>query len=151
MKVILLSDVKNLGKKGDIVKVADGYGRNFLIRQRLAVEATKKSMEILDEQKLQESLEEKQLEANAEALKARLAKLTLEFKVKSGKDGRVFGSVSTKQIAEQLMQKYEIKIDKRKVIDSAPIASMGYTDVKIDLYKNKVIGVIRVHLSEQVK
>ena len=148
MKVILLSDVKNLGKKGDIVKVADGYGRNFLIRQRLAVEATKKSMEILDEQKLQESLEEKQLEANAEALKARLAKLTLEFKVKSGKDGRVFGSVSTKQIAEQLMQKYEIKIDKRKVIDSAPIASMGYSDVKIDLYKNKVIGVIRVHLSE---
>lgn len=148
MKVILLSDVKNLGKKGDIVKVADGYGRNFLIRQHLAVEATKKSMEILDEQKLQESLEEKQLEANAEATKQRLAKLTLEFKVKTGKDGRVFGSVSTKQIAEQLMQKYEIKIDKRKVLDNTAIASLGYTDVKIDLYKNKVIGVIRVHLSE---
>lgn len=148
MKVILLSDVKNLGKKGDIVKVADGYGRNFLIRQHLAVEATKKSMEILDEQKLQESLEEKQLEANAEAIKQRLAKLTLEFKVKTGKDGRVFGSVSTKQIAEQLMQKYEIKIDKRKVLDNTAIATLGYTDVKIDLYKNKVIGVIRVHLSE---
>lgn len=148
MKVILLSDVKNLGKKGDIVKVADGYGRNFLIRQHLAVEATKKSMEILDEQKLQESLEEKQLEANAEAIKQRLAKLTLEFKVKTGKDGRVFGSVSTKQIAEQLMQKYEIKIYKRKVLDNTAIASLGYTDVKIDLYKNKVIGVIRVHLSE---
>lgn len=148
MKVILLSDVKNLGKKGDIVKVADGYGRNFLIRQHLAVEATKKSMEILDEQKLQESLEEKQLEANAEAIKERLAKLTLEFKVKTGKDGRVFGSVSTKQIAEQLLQKHDIKIDKRKVIDSAPVTAMGYTDVKIDLYKNKVIGVIRVHLSE---
>ena len=148
MKVILLSDVKNLGKKGDIVKVADGYGRNFLIRQHLAVEATKKSMEILDEQKLQESLEEKQLEANAEAIKQRLAKLTLEFKVKTGKDGRVFGSVSTKQIAEQLMQKSEIKIDKRKVLDNTAIASLGYTDVKIDLYKNKVIGVIRVHLSE---
>ena len=148
MKVILLSDVKNLGKKGDIVKVADGYGRNFLIRQHLAVEATKKSMEILDEQKLQESLEEKQLEANAEAIKQRLAKLTLEYKVKTGKDGRVFGSVSTKQIAEQLMQKYEIKIDKRKVLDNTAIASLGYTDVKIDLYKNKVIGVIRVHLSE---
>lgn len=105
-------------------------------------------MEILDEQKLQESLEEKQLEANAEAIKQRLAKLTLEFKVKTGKDGRVFGSVSTKQIAEQLMQKYEIKIDKRKVLDNTAIASLGYTDVKIDLYKNKVIGVIRVHLSE---
>lgn len=148
MKVILLSDVKNLGKKGDIVKVADGYGRNFLIRQHLAVEATKKSMEILDEQKLQESLEEKQLEANAEAIKQRLAKLTLEFKVKCGKDGRVFGSVSTKQIAEQLLQKYEIKIDKRKVLDNTAITSLGYTDVKIDLYKNKVIGVIRVHLSK---
>ena len=148
MKVILLSDVKNLGKKGDIVKVADGYGRNFLIRQHLAVKEKKKSMEILDEQKLQESLEEKQLEANAEAIKQRLAKLTLEFKVKTGKDGRVFGSVSTKQIAEQLMQKYEIKIDKRKVLDNTAIASLGYTDVKIDLYKNKVIGVIRVHLSE---
>ena len=131
MKVILLSDVKNLGKKGDIVKVADGYGRNFLIRQHLAVEATKKSMEILDEQKLQESLEEKQLEANAEAIKQRLAKLTLEFKVKTGKDRRVFGSVSTKQIAEQLMQKYEIKIDKRKVLDNTAIASLGYTDVKL--------------------
>lgn len=148
MKVILLSDVKNLGKKGEIVKVADGYGRNFLIRQHLAVEATKKSMEILDEQKLQESLEEKQLEANAEAIKQRLAKLTLEFKVKTGKDGRVFGSVSTKQIAEQLLKKYEIKIDKRKVLDNTAITTLGYTDVKIDLYKNKVIGVIRVHLSE---
>lgn len=148
MKVILLSDVKNLGKKGDIVKVADGYGRNFLVRQHLAVEATKKSMEILDEQKLQESLEEKQSEANAEAIKRQLAKLTLEFKVKTGKDGRVFGSVSTKQIAEQLMQKYNIKIDKRKVLDNTAINALGYTDVKIDLYKNKVIGVIRVHLSE---
>lgn len=148
MKVILLSDVKNLGKKGDIVKVADGYARNFLIRKHLAVEVTKKSMEILDEQKLQESLAEKQSEADAEAIKQRLAKITLEFKVKTGKDGRVFGSVSTKQIAEQLMQKYDIKIDKRKVIDSAPVSAMGYTDVKIDLYKNKVIGVIRVHLSE---
>ncbi len=148
MKVILLSDVKKLGKKGDIVEVADGYGRNFLIRQHLAVEATKKSMEILDEQKLQDSLMEKEREAQAEEIKKRLANITLEFKVKGGSDGRVFGSVSTKQIAEQLAEQYDIKIDKRKVLDGAKIAALGYTDVKVDLYKNKVIGVIHVHLSE---
>lgn len=148
MKVILLSDVKKVGKKGDIVSVADGYGRNFLIRQGLAVEATKKSKEILDEQNLQHALEEKQLEANAEEVKKQLEKITLEFKVKVGKDGRVFGSVSTKQIAEQLLSKYEIKIEKRKVLDASPISSLGYTDVKVDLYKNKVIGVVRVHVSE---
>lgn len=148
MKVILLSDVKKLGKKGDIVEVADGYGRNFLMRQKLAVEASKKSMEILDQQNLQHALEEKQQEANAEDIKHQLEKVTLEFKVKVGKDGRVFGSVSTKQIAEQLLTKYEIKIDKRKVLDASPISSLGYTDVKVDLYKNKVIGVIRVHVSE---
>lgn len=149
MKVILLSDVKKQGKKGDIIEVADGYARNFLLKQKLAVEATKKSMEILDEQNLQHTLEEKQLEADAEEIKKRLEKITLEFKMKSGNGGRVFGSVSTKQIAEQLLKEHDIKIDKRKVVDTAAITSLGYSDVKVDLYKNKVIGVIRVHVSEQ--
>lgn len=149
MKVILLSDVKKQGKKGDIIEVADGYARNFLLKQKLAVEATKKSMEILDEQNLQHTLEEKQLEADAEEIKKRLEKITLEFKMKSGNGGRVFGSVSTKQIAEQLLKEHDIKIDKRKVVDTAAITSLGYSEVKVDLYKNKVIGVIRVHVSEQ--
>ena len=148
MKVILLNDVNKLGKKGDIVTVADGYGRNFLLRRRLAVEATKKSMEILDEQNLQQALQEKQLEADAQEIQKQLEKITLDFTVKSGKDGRVFGSVSTKQIAEQLMKDHNIKIDKRKVLEGVPINSLGYTDVKVDLYKNKVIGIIRVHVSE---
>lgn len=148
MKVILLNDVKKLGKKGDIVEVADGYGRNFLIRQHMAVEATKKSLEILDEQNLQDALKEKQREVEAQEIKKRLETITLEFKVKGGSDGRVFGSVSTKQIAEQLAVQYDIKIDKRKVLDTNKIAALGYTDVKVDLYKNKVIGVIKVHVSE---
>ncbi|MCI8540772.1 MAG: 50S ribosomal protein L9 [Erysipelotrichaceae bacterium] len=148
MKVILLNDVKKLGKKGDIVEVADGYGRNFLIRQHMAVEATKKSLEILDEQNLQDALKEKQREAEAQEIKKRLETITLEFKVKGGSDGRVFGSVSTKQIAEQLAAQYDIKIDKRKVLDTNKIAALGYTDVKVDLYNNKVIGVIKVHVSE---
>lgn len=147
MKVILLSDVKKLGKKGDIVEVSDGYGRNFLLNKNLAVMATKKSMEILDEQNLQHDLEEKQKEADAEDLKKQLAKITLEFHVKTGEGGRVFGSVSTKQIVAQLYEKYGIHVDKRKVIDNDAITSLGYTDVKVDLYRNKVIGTIRVHVN----
>lgn len=147
MKVILLSDVKKVGKKGDIVEVSDGYGRNFLLKQKLAVLATKKSKEILDEQNLQHDLEEKQKEADAQALKQKLTKITLEFHVKTGEGGRVFGSVSTKQIVEQLQRVHAIKIEKRKFIDTDAITSLGYTDVKVDLYKNKVIGVIRVHVN----
>ena len=142
MKVILLSDVKKLGKKGDIVEVSDGYGRNFLLNKNLAVMATKKSMEILNEQNLQHDLEEKQKEADAEDLKKQLAKITLEFH-----GGRVFGSVSTKQIVAQLHETYGIHVDKRKVIDNDAITSLGYTDVKVDLYRNKVIGTIRVHVN----
>ena len=147
MKVILLSDVKKVGKKGEIVEVSDGYGRNFLLNKKLAVLATKKSMEILDEQNLQHDLEEKQKEADAQALKQKLTKITLEFHVKTGEGGRVFGSVSTKQIVEQLQRVHAIKIEKRKFIDTDAITSLGYTDVKADLYKNKVIGVIRVHVN----
>ena len=147
MKVILLSDVKKVGKKGEIVEVSDGYGRNFLLNKKLAVLATKKSMEILDEQNLQHDLEEKQKEADAQALKQKLTKITLEFHVKTGEGGRVFGSVSTKQIVEQLQRVHAIKIEKRKFIDTDAITSLGYTDVKVDLYKNKVIGVIRVRVN----
>ena len=147
MKVILLSDVKKVGKKGEIVEVSDGYGRNFLLNKKLAVLATKKSMEILDEQNLQHDLEEKQKEADAQALKQKLTKITLEFHVKTGEGGRVFGSVSTKQIVEQLQRVHAIKIEKRKFIDTDAITSLGYTDVKVDLYKNIVIGVIRVHVN----
>lgn len=149
MKLILTSDVKKLGKKGDLVEVADGYGRNFLVKQKLAVEATPRSMEILDRQNLQAELHEKDLERDAEAIKQRLSEITLEFKMKTGKDGRVFGSISTKQIIEQLATKFDIRVEKRKILDSDHITSLGFTNVRIDLYKNKVIGVIKVHVSEQ--
>ncbi|MGL5979077.1 MAG: 50S ribosomal protein L9 [Erysipelotrichaceae bacterium] len=147
MKVILLSDVKKVGKKGEVVEVADGYGRNFLVAKKLAVEATKKSMEILDDQNVASAEAEKQKELDAIALKERLATLCLEFRVKAGKDGRVFGSVSTKQIIEQLNKKHQIYLDKRKMLDSSAISSLGYSHVKIDLYKNKVIGEIKIHIT----
>lgn len=146
MKVIMLSDVKKVGKKGEIVDVSDGYAKNFLFRQKLAVQLTKGSMQTLDEQNRQAELAEQEKEKQAEAIKAKLETIVLEFQVKSGKDGRVFGSVSTKQIVEQLAKKHNIRVEKRKIIDSETITSLGYTNVKIDLYKNKVIGVIRVHV-----
>lgn len=148
MKVILLSDVKKLGKKGDLKEVADGYGRNFLIAKGFAVEATKKSMEILEEQNVAAAQKEKDLEKEANEMKKKLATLTLEFKVKTGAGGRVFGNVSSKQVVEELKKKYDIVLDKRKFVDVNSATALGTTIFKIDLYKNKVIGEIKVHLSE---
>lgn len=142
----MLADVKKVGKKGEIVDVSDGYAKNFLFRQKLAVQLTKGSMQTLEAENRQAELAEQEKEKQAEETKAKLAEIVLEFQVKSGKDGRVFGSVSTKQIVEQLAKKHNIRVEKRKIIDSEAITSLGYTNVKIDLYKNKVIGVIRVHV-----
>ncbi|MDE6195405.1 MAG: 50S ribosomal protein L9 [Erysipelotrichaceae bacterium] len=149
MKIILTSDVKKLGKKGDVVDVADGYGRNFLVKQNLGVEATKRSMEILDRQNLQHELEEKELEARAKEVAKQLEKITLEFTLKTGEGGKVFGGVSTKQIIEQLHKQHDVQVDKRKVLDTGHISSLGFSNVRIDLYKNKVIGTIKVHIQEQ--
>lgn len=148
MKVILLKEVKKVGKQGEVVEVADGYGRNFLIAKGLAVMETKRSKEVLNEQNKQHALEEKEAEKKAEEVKKQLAKIVLEFKVKTGAGGRVFGSVSSKQIAEQLKKDFNLIVDKRKFIDTQGATSLGTTLIKIDLYKNKVIGEIKVHLSE---
>ena len=148
MKVILLHDVKNVGKKGEIKEVSDGYGRNFLINNKHAVIASSKSQEILDEQNVQASLSIQEKKHQAEMLVEELGKITLEFYVKSGKDGRVFGSISTKHIVEELYKKHQITVDKRKFIDKDPVSHMGFSNVKVELYKD-VIGVIRVCLKEK--
>ena len=144
MRVILKSDVKKVGKKGEVVEVSDGYGRNFLIARNLAVPETKHSMEILSEQKAEEAAQESMREAQARELAAKMEKMILNFTVKTGVEGRVFGSVSTKQITEALA-KQGVRIDKRKILDTAPIQTLGITNVRIELHKN-VIGTIRVKL-----
>lgn len=148
MKVILLSDVKKVGKKGAIVDVADGYGRNFLIAKGLAVQETAKSKQILAQQNKEHALEQEELKQKAIELQENLKEIVLEFKVKAGKDGRVFGSVSTKQIVDQLLKKYSIKVNKKKFIDTAPIQSLGYTIVKVELFKG-VVAEIKCHLVEK--
>lgn len=144
MKVILKQDVKKVGKKGEIVDVSDGYARNFLIARGLAVAETKKSLEILGEEKKIEAAEEKKREEAARKTAEELETMTLDFNVRSGVEGKVFGSVSTKQIASELMRR-GITIDKKKILDTAPIQSLGITKVRVELHKN-VIGTIKVRL-----
>lgn len=149
MKVILKQDVKKVGKKGEIVEVSDGYARNFLIARGMAVAQTATSMNILKEQKKEEAIAEEKKREDAQALAAKLETMKLNFTVKAGAEGRVFGSVSTKQIVEGL-RKQGINIDKKKIIDTHPIQTLGVTKVKVELYKG-VIGTINVNLigSEQ--
>lgn len=145
MKVILLKDVKKVGKKGELVEVADGYGRNYLIRNKLAVLATNTSVEILEEQKDEQQHLLQQQEAEAKALAKQLESMTLIFDVKTGAEGKVFGSISTKQICDKLLKEHGIKIDKRKIIDSGPFNILGINNVRVELFKN-VEGIIKVHL-----
>ena len=142
MKVILKQDVKKVGKRGEVVEVSDGYARNFLIARGLAVAETKASREILEDQKAQEAKDEAKREQEAKELAEKLDNMIIEFHVNSGKEGKVFGSVSTKQIAEEL-NKQGIHIKKKKILDTTPITSLGITDVRVELHKN-VIGTIHV-------
>lgn len=145
MKVILLADVKKVGKKGEIKEVSDGYARNFLIARNLAVMASSDSLKVLDKEKEAEANKQAELKKEAEELALKMKDMTLEFKV-NAKNGVVFNSVSTKQIQDAL-RKQGIVIDKRKIIDHEPITSLGYSFVKIELYKG-VIGTIKVLLKE---
>lgn len=146
MKVIMLSDVKKVGKKGEVIEVSDGYARNFLIARGLAVVASKTANEVLDKQNKEKAKEDEANRAEALKTKEKLEKLELDFKVKA-KDGRVSGSISTKEIAEELKKK-GIEIDKRKIIDNEPINILGYHNIKVELYKD-VIGTIKVKLVEE--
>ena len=148
MKIILIEDVKNVGKKGELKDVADGYARNFLIRNRLAVEATAHSKAILEQQKQDKIDQEIEDIKKAEVLKEKLTTITLVFPVKTGEGGKVFGSISSKQIAEELVKKHQITIDKRKILDNGPFNDLGYSDIRIELHK-KVIGTIKIHLKAQ--
>ncbi len=148
MKIILLSDVKNVGKKGEVKEVADGYGRNYLIRNRLAVEATKKSMEILDQQKADEKARQEELKKQAEELKKQIEAGTLVFKVKAGNEGKIFGSVSPAKMAERLSNDFGITVDKRKFVDNENLTTLGNHKVRVELYKG-VIATVKVNIQAQ--
>lgn len=147
MKVILLQDVKNVGKKGQTIEVSDGYANNFLLPKRLGVNVTKRSVEILDKQKEDARILDEKNRKEAEELKEKLKTITLEFTCKTGKDGKLFGSVSSKQVVEKLKTSYGITIDKRKFVDKETVNTLGVTILKNELYKG-VVAEIKVHVSE---
>jgi large subunit ribosomal protein L9 len=134
MKVILLQDVKALGKKGDIKEVADGYGRNFLIGRKLALEATSQNLNHLaHEKKKQEEKAAADL-AEAKELAVKIAKMQVEIKVKCGEGGRLFGAVTTKEVAEAVSAKVGVDIDKRKVEIANPIKGIGEAEALLKLH-----------------
>ena len=147
MKVILLQDVKKVGRKGEVVEVSDGYASNFLFPRKLAVKKTDKSTEILEQQKEDARLLLEKQKEEALKIKEQLANIVVEFTLKSN-NGKVFGSVSFKQVEEELKAKHNIIIDKRKITTKGPVDQLGYTKLNIELFKG-VIGIITVHVKEE--
>lgn len=146
MKVIFTKDVKGQGKAGEIKEVKDGYAQNFLIKNGYAVSYTKRSKEILDISNKNKEEREKEEIKRCNDLKEKLKSVNLKFKVKTGKNDQVFGSISTKQITSEL-DKLGYKIDKKKIVLSSPISSLGFHEINIMLHKN-VTATIRVELKK---
>lgn len=149
MKVIFLKDVKGQGKKGETKEVSDGYARNVLLKQKSAVEATPAAMSQLRAQNKRAALNAAQELEDAKALKEKLEGLTVELKAKPGNDGRLFGSITSKQIVEQLQKDYGIKIDKRKMELKDAIRTLGVTNVPVKLH-HEVTATLKVHVAEEV-
>ena len=148
MRVVFLKDVKGKGKKGEIKNVADGYAHNYLLKNKLAVEANAAAISAIEGQKKKSEKEAAEELAEAKKLKETLEQLTVELKAKSGNDGRLFGSVTTKQIAAQLEKTHGIKIDKRKMELDDAIRALGYTNVPVKLHQ-EVVATLKVHVSEE--
>ena len=147
MKVILLADVKKLGKKDQTIEVSDGYANNFLFPRRLAVPLSKKSAEVLETQQEERKEQAAKMKADAEELAKKLETITLVFKVKTGREGKLFGAVSLKQVADEL-NKQGIDIDKRKFVDKGPLDQLGMWHLSVELYKG-VFGKVHVDIKAE--
>lgn len=144
MKVVLLEDVKNVGKKLQVIEVNDGYARNYLIPRNLAKLATAQSINEAISQKQAMDFKLKTELEKANLLKLEIEKTVLEFRLKSYENGKLFGSITTKEIAEQLEKKLKVKIDKRK-IDIENIKQTGIYEAKVKLYES-VIAKLKISI-----
>ena len=143
MKVILKENIKSIGKKDEIVNVSDGYARNFLFVKNLAVEATPGNLAKLQTKKDSAAFKKDQEKQEAEKVAEKLSKITLDFKVKAGENGKIFGGISSKEIAEKLESEYQIKVDKKKIDLKEPIKILGVKRVDIKLFEG-VAGTVKV-------
>ena len=147
MKVILLEDVRSLGKKGELVTVNDGYARNFILPKKLGVEATSKNLNDLKLQKANaEKVAAEQLAA-AKELAEKIEKLTITLKMKAGEGGKAFGSVSSKEIAAAAADQLKLDIDKKKLVLPEPIKTFGNHEVPVKLHKD-VTAKLTVKVTE---
>ncbi|MFD1204279.1 MULTISPECIES: 50S ribosomal protein L9 [Sporosarcina] len=148
MKVIFLKDVKGKGKKGEVKDVSVGYAQNYLLKNKLAVEATPGNLSQLEGQKKRAEKDAAEELASAKKLKEQIDNITVEMKAKSGEGGRLFGSITTKQIADALEKSEKIKVDRRKMELPDAIRSLGYTNVPIKLHPD-VTATLKVHVTEE--
>lgn len=149
MKVIFLADVKGKGKKGEIKEVPTGYAQNFLIKKNLAKEANAQAIGELRGKQKSEEKAHAELLAEAQKIKAKLEEeaTVVQFTEKIGPDGRTFGSITNKKIAEELEKQFGIKIDKRHIQVASPIRATGLIDVPVKIYQD-VTGVINIRVNE---
>lgn len=141
MEIILLQDVKSLGKKGDIVKVSDGYARNFILPKKLGVEKTAKTLNNLKQQKAAEEKQRQEVLEEARALGEQIKQKSITLKIKAGEGGRTFGSVSTKEITAALKEQLKLDIDKKKLVLAEPIRSLGTTIVPVKLHPEVTVDL----------
>ncbi len=141
MKVILKENIKGVGKKDEVINASDGYARNFLLPKNLAVEANEANLSKLKNKKDSESFKKNQEFEEAKKLAEKMEKVRLHFKVKTGENGKVFGGVSSKEIAEQLEKEYNFKVDKKKIELKDTIKTIGITKVKVKLYEGVIANV----------
>lgn len=152
MKVIFLEDVKGKGKKGETKNVADGYAQNYLIKNGLAKEANSSTLSELAGQKKAEDKHNAEILAEANQLKGLLEddKHVIEMKAKAGEDSRLFGSITSKQIADAVKKQYDIKLDKRKIDLTTPIRNLGVTKIDVKIHP-EVVATLTVNVSQEAE
>ena len=148
MKVILTQDVKAQGKKGDLINVSDGYANNFLLKKGLAKVATKQAINELEGKKGAEEYRRNQEEEKAKNIADRMKEFTVKLTAKSGKEGKLFGSITSKDVAQALKEQYNTEVDKRKIDLPDGIKTCGTRDVNVSLYHG-VTGTFKVQVTEE--
>ena len=145
MKVILKQDIKGVGKKNEVINASDGYARNFLFPKNLAVEATAENMQKLNSQNQAKQYRKDVEKEQAQEIAKKLENITVQIKVQAGENGKIFGSVSSKEISENLEKKHKITIDKKKIELKEPIKTLGVRTVDAKLFEG-VTGRIKINV-----
>ena len=147
MKVILMQDIKGVGKKDEVINANDGYARNFLFPRKLAVEANTENMSKLKGRQDSVNFKKEQEKENAEKVKKQLSEILLIIKVKAGENGKIFGSITSKEISTELKKQYNVDIDKKKILLKQAIKEIGTFTIDVKLYEG-ITGKLKININE---